>query len=114
MQTKSGFLHHLRPLVLCLLVIFVIACGSREKFIGAYKAAANDSSKQTETLMELKANGDGVWRVNEEEVPFAWYVKDGELRINTKGGGVIVGTIEKNAFRVTIPGIGTLLFEKVQ
>ncbi len=64
--------------------------------------------------MELKANGDGIWRVGDEEVPFSWYIKGGELRVNTRTGGVIVGTIENNAIHITLPGSKTLSFKRTQ
>jgi hypothetical protein len=70
-------------------------------------------SKQTETIMELKANGDGAWRMGDEEIPFTWYIKSGELRINTKGGGVLVGAIAGGSIQVTLPSAGALLFKKM-
>jgi hypothetical protein len=98
---------------LCLVVILCLACESRDKYLGAYRAEANRLSKQPEAIMELKANGDGVWRMGDEEIPFTWYIKSGELRINTKGGGVIVGAIAASSIEVTLPSAGTLLFKKI-
>jgi hypothetical protein len=97
----------------CLLLILLISCGSREGFVGTYKTEAGGSPTPVETVMELKANGEGTWRVNDEDVPFAWYIKGGELRIHTKGGGVIVGATEKDTIQITAPGAGTLLFRRV-
>lgn len=96
----------------CLFLI-LLSCGSRDQFVGTYQAAAGGTSRQTVMLMELKANGEGTWRMHDEEVSFAWYVKDGELRINTKGGGVIVGTLEKDAVHVDLPGSGIITFRRV-
>jgi len=59
-------------------------------------------------------NGYGIWRVGDEEVPFSWHIKGDELRVNTKGGGVIVGAIENDAIRITLPGSKTLSFKKTQ
>ena len=91
MPTKSSSDNRMRLLPLCLLLILILSCGSKDRFIGVYQAELKDSPKQTETVLELKADGDGVWRVGDDEVPFSWYIKGGELRVNTKGGGVIVG-----------------------
>jgi hypothetical protein len=92
----------------------MISCGSREKFIGTYKAEAKDMPKQAEIFLELKANGDGIWRVGDEEVPFSWYVKGVELRVNTKGGGVIVGSLEKDTMHITLVGAKTMAFKRIQ
>jgi hypothetical protein len=73
---------------------------------------AQDPAKQAEIVVELKANGDGLWRVGTEEVTFAWYIKRGELRVNTKGGGVIVGKIDKDTIQITLPGSKIMSFKK--
>jgi hypothetical protein len=52
--------------------------------------------------------------VGSEEVTFAWYIKRGELRVNTKGGGVIVGKIDKDTIELTLPNANTMIFKKVQ
>jgi hypothetical protein len=110
MEQKTFYL--LRLFFLLLLLLFIVSCGSKEKLAGVYKAEGENLPKQVKTLVELKPNGDGAWKVGDEEVPFSWYVKGTELRINTKGGGVIVGFIEKNSIRVTIPGTKEMTFKK--
>ena len=114
MPMESRFNTRMRLLPLCLLWILMLSCGSKDQFIGAYKAEVIDSPKQAETVLELKANGDGIWRVDDDEVPFSWYSKGGELRVSTKGGGVIVGIIENDAIHITLPDSKTLSFKKVQ
>jgi hypothetical protein len=37
-----------------------------------------------------------------------------ELRINTKGGGVIVGDVERDAIHLTLPGYKKMTFIKIQ
>jgi len=78
-----------------------------------------ESPAQREIILELKENGDGLWKVGTDgakgtfvEVPFAWYIKRGDLRINTKAGGVIVGKIDKDTIRMTLPGSKALTFRK--
>jgi hypothetical protein len=39
-------------------------------------------------------------------------LKGGELRINTKEGGVIVGKIQGDTIEVNIPGQKSMLFQK--
>ena len=114
MPMDSGFSNRMRLLPLFLLLILMISCGTKDQFIGTYRAEVTDSPKQAETVLGLKANGDGVWRVGDEEVPFSWHIKDGELRVNTRAGGVIVGAIANDAIRITLPGSKTLSFKKIQ
>ena len=114
MLAKSGFSVWLRVLSLCLLLILFSSCGSKDQFIGAYKAEAGDSPRQAEIVIELKANGAGIWRASDEEISFAWDLKGSELRVNTKGGGVIVGTIENDTIRISLPGIKTMSFKRIQ
>ena len=61
----------------------------------------------------------GRWAPDEgkdtfDEVRFVWYVKRGELRINTAQGGVIIGKIEKDRIRITLPNSRSLTFTKQQ
>lgn len=101
-------------LPLCLLVFLMLSCGSQEQLVGTYLADARDTARKDETAIELKLNGQGVWRVGDDEVAFSWYMKRDELRLNTKNGGVIVGDYKDNVIRVTLPGTGPLSFKKVK
>jgi len=114
MPIEQKTLSPLRLLPIFLLLILVISCGSKDKLAGVYKADEKDLPKQVETLVELKPNGDGAWKVGNEEVPFSWYTKGSELRINTKGGGVIVGSLEKDTIRLTLPGTEEMTFRKIR
>jgi hypothetical protein len=114
MPIEQRPVYPLRLLFLFLLLILLVSCGSKDKLAGVYKAEEKDLSKQVETLLELKPNGDGAWKVGGEEVPFSWYIKAGELRINTKGGGVIVGSIDRDTIRMSLPGTKEMAFKKIQ
>jgi hypothetical protein len=46
------------------------------------------------------------------ETPVVWYLKHGDLRVNTKEGGVIVGKIERDTIQMTLPALGPLTFKK--
>ena len=104
---------------LCLLVMFLAACESRDKYVGVYQAEAKGSAMPEVVILELNANGDGLWKLSSHEkkgefveVPFAWYIKRGDLRINTKAGGVIVAKIDENTIRMTLPGMKELTLRK--
>jgi hypothetical protein len=111
--TPKSFIHY-RWLSLLLLLILVTACGSKNEVAGNYQAEGKDSPGEAATVLELKANGDGNWKSGAEEIPFSWYIKGGELRINTKGGGVIVGAIERETIHLTLPGSKQLTFRKIR
>ena len=106
---------------LCLFVTFLVSCESRDRYVGVYHADAKGSAKQQEIILELKENGDGLWRVSSDEVagtfvevPFAWYIKRGDLRLHTRAGGVIIGKIDKDKIQMTLPGSKVLTFRKTQ
>jgi hypothetical protein len=113
MLTRFASQNRVWLLPLCLLLVLMLSCESKDKYAGVYKAEAKDTPKQAQITVELKANGDGLWRMGDEEVSFSWDIKGGELRVNTKGGGVIVGKIEKDTIQMTLPNMKTLTFKKM-
>lgn len=94
----------------CLVLLLFPACESKDKYAGTYEA----EDRPEEVRLELKAGGQGIWISGSQEVSFSWYIKNGELRINTKEGGVVVGNIQGDAIRVTIPGKRQLVFRKAK
>lgn len=98
--------------------MLLVSCESKDKYVGVYKA---EGPMGREIILELKKNGDGLWKVSSdeakgafiEEVSFEWYIKRGELRLNTKAGGVIIGKIDKDTIQMTMPR-RTLIFKKIQ
>ena len=102
---------------LCVLLMLLLSCEPKDKYAGVYKAAV----KQGEIVLELKGNGDGLWRVPSDdvagtfiEIPFAWYIRQGELRVNTRTGGVVVGKIWKGTIQMTLPGSKVMIFKQIQ
>ena len=94
--------------VLCLLLVLCLSCESNDKYAGAYEAEGHGG----EVLLELKPGGEGAWISGFQEVSFSWYMKGGELRINTREGGVIVGKVQDGTIEITIPGQEKTLFRK--
>ena len=99
--------------MLGLLLVFLLACGSKDKYAGTYKADSKDWPKQGEATVELKVNGEGTWRVGDEEVAFSWDIKQEELRVNTRGGGIIVGTLQDGIIRITLPNSKSMSFKRI-
>ncbi|MBW2091670.1 MAG: hypothetical protein JRI34_06045 [Deltaproteobacteria bacterium] len=102
------------PALLCLLLIFVFSCGSRAKYAGVYKAQDPVTQKESKTYIELKENGEGAWRVEDDEDSFSWYIKGGEIRLNTKLGGVLVGKMKDDTLEIALPGGKKIFFKKVE
>ena len=111
MQIQS--LVFLRLLPLFLLVAAMTGCGPSTDHVGTYIAEVK-ASHHHETTLELKETGVGVWRVGDDEVTFSWDVKGNELRLNTKNGGVIVGSLDNEVIHITLPGSKELFFKKVK
>ena len=42
------------------------------------------------------------------------FVKDGEIRLYTKSGGILVGTIENGTIKLQVPGRKALVFNKTE
>ncbi|MGO9020558.1 MAG: hypothetical protein ACLQVJ_19635 [Syntrophobacteraceae bacterium] len=99
----------------CLLLLSAASgCGQGTQHVGTYIAEIKDSPHRSEATLELKESGIGVWKVGDDEITFAWLVRDNELRLNTKNGGVIVGSLDNQIIRVTLPGSKELFFKKVK
>ncbi|MGA2936841.1 MAG: hypothetical protein ABSF52_07060 [Syntrophobacteraceae bacterium] len=104
----------LRLFLFCLIPAAMTGCGPSTAHVGTYIAEIKASPHHHETTLELKETGVGVWRVGDDEVTFSWYVKGNELRLNTKNGGVIVGSLDNGVIHVTLPGSQELFFKKVK
>jgi hypothetical protein len=96
--------------LLCLCLAICLSCESKDKYAGTYEA----KDKRGEVRIELKPNGEGVWIAGTQEVSFSWYIKGGDLRVNTREGGVLVGKIEGTAIRITLPVRGEMVLKKTQ
>ena len=106
---KSGYRGYGCMVGFCVLLMLLLSCEPKDKYAGTYKTEGREG-----IILELRGTGDGLWRVGSDEVPFVWYIKRGELRLNTKGGGVIVGKIENVTIRMTLPGSKVMTFKKIQ
>ena len=110
MAQKKGSVTVIAVWLLCLCLAVCLSCESKDKYAGTYEA----KDKRGEVRIELKPNGEGVWVAGTQELPFAWYIKGGDLRVNTKEGGVLVGKFEGNAIRITLPVRGEMVLQKTQ
>lgn len=95
----------------CLLL--VVSCDSRQTYIGTYLAPDVGGGPCEPTVVDLRENGEGTWTCNHEEVAFTWYVKDSEIRIHTREGGIMAGVLTENGFFLMMPNEMELRFEQI-
>ncbi len=110
---KSPGIFALYVFAACLLAFIGFACNSTDSYVGKYQAIDMTDETHKENFIELMENRQGVWTCCDGEVPFTWYVKDNDLRINTKEGGIMVGKLKNESFIITLPGNKMLSFVKV-
>jgi len=89
-----------------------VSCTPKTEFAGIYRTNTAASEKQSE--LELKEDGEGIWRVGEDAETFSWHIKGGESRLNTKKGGVIVAKVLENALEIELAPGKKLTFKKVK
>jgi len=96
--------------LICFLLSLCVSCESMDKYAGDYEAL----DQPGEIRLELKAGGEGIWVSGAQEASFSWYLKGGQIRINTKEGGVIVGEIEGETIKVNVPGKKEMVFRRTR
>ena len=103
-------------LVLILLLITALACGcgssEREKLVGIYTAVSMGSEAPVTASLELLADGRGFWSIDTDNAAFRWDLHRNRIRLHTKSGGVIEGTLDHDAIQLTLPGVGMIHFKK--
>ncbi len=60
------------------------------------------------------ANGQGSWSIEEDNASFKWEIRENEIWLHTKSGGLIVGRIVGEAIVINLPGVGEYYFKKVK
>jgi hypothetical protein len=93
-------------------LLFGLGCTSPENISGSYTAMEDNSIQSSETSIELKEDGQGFWRTPDTEVSFRWSIRDNEIRLHTKEGGIIIGEVHGDMLEVTLPGARVMSFRK--
>lgn len=99
---------------ICLILIAAPSCTSKERYAGTYSIEGEVSPEHAGTVIELKDDGQGSWRTDEDEVTFRWSLRRHQIRFHTKEGGIIIGRIDKESLEITLPGAKVLTFKKNQ
>jgi len=87
-----------------LFLILTFSCEQKERHAGIYVAHKGELPESSEAYIELKDNGQGIWRVLDDEASFNWSVNDDEIRLHTKSGGIIIGKIKNDILEISLPG----------
>ena len=95
----------------CILLVVAFSCSSKAEYAGIYKTEEAEEEMRSE--LELKDDGEGYWRVRDNEESFSWYPKGDEIRLNTKKGGVIVAKIQGDVLEITLSGGKKFSFKKI-
>ena len=99
--------------VLILVVMVAFSCRSKVNYEGTYVTGGEGASADSTIVLELKENGKGCWKKEDEEVPFSWKVhRGGELRLHLKLGGIVLGEIADDTIEIVLPGTEKLIFRK--
>ena len=96
----------------CLLLVITFSCSSKTEYAGIYQTGEPEEEMRSE--LELKDDGEGYWRVGDDEETFSWYPKGDEIRLNTRKGGVIVAKIQGDVLEITLSGGKKLSFKKIE
>ena len=95
------------------LSIFIFSCAQKDNYTGTY-VPPEALSEHTETSIELKENGIGIWRIRNDEVSFRWDVRGEEIRLHTKSGGIIVGKIQGNTLEIVLQDRNIKYYKRVK
>lgn len=102
MTRKTSFL----LLFLVLLLFMLFGCTrDREQYAGKYQSG-------DELILELGENGTGSWSTLEDNVSFRWEIRDNQIWLHTRAGGILTGKTGKNSIDINLPGIGNHYFIK--
>ena len=109
-------LRHLSTLFvifITLSLMLTLSCNrERQLYTGIYLLQKADKPESSETYIQLKENGIGLWNTPDDEVTFRWDVKDNEIRLHTKLGGVLIGKIHEDTLEIVFPGSKIRRFKK--
>lgn len=94
-------------------VLLIYHCNRHENIAGKYRAVDNGTHKHITATLELKANGKGLWSIETDNAPFRWDLRQNTIRLHTRSGGVIEGTVDHKTIQIALPGTGVILFEHI-
>ena len=100
--------------LVCLVLILTFACAEEENFVGTYKATEKNPPEYANVTVEFKKDGTGIRTGRGEDVTFEWEAKGNEIRIYTKGGGIVMAKVQQGVLEVSLPGPKVFYFKKIE
>lgn len=101
-------------MVLVFSLLFTMSCQDRGRLSGRYAAGGDENQDSLTISLELMANGQGSWSIEEDNVSFKWELRQTEIWLHTKSGGVIVGKVVGETIQINLAGAGEYYFKKVK
>lgn len=98
--------------ILIFFLLVTVSCEMKSGVAGKYATAGGTTQKTTIVNLELAANGQGTWSMEEDSASFYWEVRKEKIWLHTKSGGVIPGTIDGDTLTIDLPGMGVHRFIK--
>lgn len=112
MLQRANHVKARRIVFLSFILLSLFSCAPKDVYEGVYRVEGEHPAKYSMAQIELKEKGMGVWRVHDDEAPFRWDVKDSEIWLSTKLGGIIIGKIQSGFIEITLPGSKTVSFKR--
>jgi len=95
-------------------VMYAISgCSEQVEMTGTYQQVSGDVPGSS-SVIELEDTKNGVWQTEIDEVSFRWSVRDNEIWMHTKTGGVIIGRITDQGFVIELPEVGSFVFHRIR
>ncbi len=93
--------------------MFIMAgCSEQPEMAGTYQQVSGDVPGSS-SVIELEHTKNGVWQTDIDEVSFRWSVRDDEIWLHTKTGGLIIGQITDLGFIIELPEAGSFVFHRI-
>lgn len=94
-------------------MMVLMQCSQHEKMVGKYQSVPDRSNNQKKVILELHPGGKGLWSIETDNAPFRWKINQNKISLHTRSGGVIEGSIHDGAIRIGLPGMGDILFKRL-
>lgn len=91
--------------ILFIALLFSAGCDNKENYVGKY-LLVKTGNEAVPVELELKADGQGSWSTDSDNVSFKWEVIGEKILLHTRTGGVISGEITDNTIHFKLPVIG--------
>ena len=104
---------YLRFMLILFVAALVWGCNSQqEKLVGKYIAVNIGDAGLVQASLELLPEGKGFWSIDTDNAPFRWDLYQNKIRLHTRSGGVIEGTLGQDTLQFTLPGTGQIRFQR--